>query len=129
MEYDMPAARAVPACAAVTTATRWLLETFERAGFDPDLGPRLVSLFGDAGLGDVATLGAQLYLPPADAARMLAGIVRTLLPVIERTGVASPADVDVGTLENRIAGEMRGRQAVFSPPTLVGAWATKTESS
>ena len=54
---------------------------------------------------------------------MAASIVRTLLPVIERTDIASPAEVDIETLEQRLAADQADHGAVFKPPTLVGTWA------
>ena len=57
---------------------------------------------------------------------MAASIVRTLLPVIEHTGIASPADVDIQSLEQRLATDQADHGAVFKPPTLVGTWARVT---
>ena len=54
---------------------------------------------------------------------MAASIVRTLLPVIERTGIASPAEVDIESLEQRLVADQANHGAVFKPPTLVGTWA------
>jgi len=125
MEYDMPSARAVPAGPTATTATRWVTDAFERAGLDPQLGTRLgTHVLPAAGLDPVTAIGIQLFLPPAVGARMLAGIVRTMLPVIERTGVATAAEVDVTTLDTRLADELSERAARFALPPLVGAWAT-----
>lgn len=50
--------------------------------------------------------------------------MRTLLPILERTGVATAAEVDIDTLVDRIAQETLEHDAMFKPPTLVGAWAT-----
>jgi hypothetical protein len=125
MEYDMPRARAVPAGSTTTAATRWVVDAFERAGLDPELGARLgTDVLPAAGLDPATAFGIQPFLPPADGARMVAGIVRTMLPVIERTGVATAAEIDVTTLDTRIARELRERHARFAAPALVGAWAT-----
>jgi hypothetical protein len=52
--------------------------------------------------------------------------VRTLLPAIERTGIATAADVDIETLEQRMAADLAAHGAAFKPPTLVGTWARVT---
>ena len=73
-------------------------------------------------------LGVQLYFGPDDpnGAALLAGIVRTLLPLLERTGVANAAEIGVETLHQRMSEELARAHAVFAFPTLVTAWATRT---
>jgi 2-polyprenyl-3-methyl-5-hydroxy-6-metoxy-1,4-benzoquinol methylase len=124
IEYDMPVARTVPACPTAATAARWVIEAFERAGLDPALGARLHAVLRGAGLHDITILGLQPYLAPEPGAKMLSGIVRTLLPLIEQTGIATAAEVDMPTLEHRLTTEISRHGAVMAPPTLVGAWAT-----
>jgi hypothetical protein len=50
-------------------------------------------------------------------------MVRTLLPVIERTGVATAAEVDADTLQRRLGDELAAAEAVFAHPALTCAWA------
>ena len=73
-------------------------------------------------------LGVQPYFGPEDAngTALLAGIVRTLLPRLERTGVATAAEVAVETLHQRMSEELAHAGAVFAFPQLVTAWATRT---
>jgi hypothetical protein len=52
--------------------------------------------------------------------------VRTLLPLLERTGVANAAEIGVETLHQRMCEELASAHAVFAFPTLVTAWATRT---
>jgi hypothetical protein len=51
--------------------------------------------------------------------------VRSLLPVIERAGIASAEEVDVETLRDRLAADLAAHDATAIPPTLVGAWARR----
>lgn len=84
---------------------------------------------GSAGTGSTGhVLGVQGYVEvdDPDAARMAAGIIRTLLPVLEKTGVATPDEVDIETLEERVARDCAQHNAIFKPPTLVSAWARVT---
>ena len=71
-------------------------------------------------------IGVQPHFGPSDAdgAAMLAGIVRAVLPLIERTGVATAAAVGTDTLYQRLRDELAAAAAVFAHPMLLGVWAT-----
>ena len=64
------------------------------------------------------------YLAPDDPSgpRFIAGVARSLLSVITAAGIATAEQVGIDTLEGRVADEMRATDAVFMPPTVVGAW-------
>ena len=47
----------------------------------------------------------------------------TILPLIERAGVATADEVDITTLQDRLASELMGANAVLAHPTLYCAWA------
>lgn len=125
MEYEMTAAGTLPPTELSTRVVDWYTEAFRRRGIDPLLGPRLGGLMRDAGFADATVLGLQGYRPPGDrdGARLAAMIIRTLLPVLEETGIATAAEIDIETLEDRFARECVRHDAIFKPPTLVGAWA------
>ncbi|MGH3586094.1 MAG: class I SAM-dependent methyltransferase [Pseudonocardia sp.] len=122
MEFDMPALRAVPSTPLLGTARGWVLSAFERAGLDPALGIRLGRILEASGIAEPQVFGVQDYAGPADPMRLLAGVIRTLLPAIERTGVATADEVGIDTLESRLIAGFEGTNAVVLPPTLVGAW-------
>jgi SAM-dependent methyltransferase len=125
IEFDLSSARTIPATPLATRALTWLQAAFGRAGIQPALGPRLWQVVGDAGLKPAGMTSIQPHFGPADpdGPALLAGIVRTLLPVIERTGVASAAEVEADTLQSRLGDEFRAAQAVFAFPALICAWA------
>jgi SAM-dependent methyltransferase len=125
MEYEMTAAGTLPPTELTTRITSWFVAAFHRSGLDPSLGARLADLLRDAGLADTTVAGLQGYLAPGDpdGARMAVQIIRTLLPVLEKTGVATRADVDIDTLEDRLLRDTELHDAIFKPPTLVGGWA------
>lgn len=87
IEFDITRAGAVPSTPTVHLALSWILEAFSRAGIHSALGPRLWTVARDAGLQPLGMLGVQPYFGPDDpnGAALLAGIVRTLLPLLERT--------------------------------------------
>jgi SAM-dependent methyltransferase len=125
MEYEMFAAGTLPPTDLSERVVFWVTEAFRRSSLDPSLGARLDDVLRRAGLGDVSMLGIQGYRPPGDraGAALAAGIVRTLLPAIEKTGIATADEIDLDTLEDRFALDSAEHGAIFKPPTLVGAWA------
>ncbi len=71
-------------------------------------------------------IGVQPHFGPDDPAgpAILAGIVRSVLPLMEQTGVATAQEVGTETLQERLAGELAAAGAVFAHPTLLSAWGT-----
>ncbi len=126
IEFDLHSARSLPATPLVSQALSWLREAFTRAGVDPALGPGLWAVLQAAGLQPSGMIGVQPHFGPEDpdGAAILAGIVRTVLPVIERTGVATAAQVGADTLQQRLSGELATSAAVFAHPMLISAWGT-----
>ena len=55
----------------------------------------------------------------------LAGITRTLLPVMEKNGIATAAEVDIDTLAERLQRAVQTADATIVAPLFVGAWAHK----
>lgn len=92
---------------------------------DTGLGPRLWQVLEQAGLAPSGMLATQPHFGPADpdGHALLAGIVRTLLPAIERNGIATAGEVDIETLQGRLREEMERARAVFAFPALTCAWA------
>jgi SAM-dependent methyltransferase len=126
IEFDLHSARSLPATPLVSQALSWLREAFTRAGIDPALGPGLWAVLQAAGLQPSGMIGVQPHFGPEDpdGAAILAGIVRTVLPLIERAGVATAAEVGADTLQQRLSGELATSAAVFAHPMLIGAWGT-----
>jgi ubiquinone/menaquinone biosynthesis C-methylase UbiE len=128
MEYEMTAAGTLPPTTLSEQVIFWLTESFRRSGLDASLGARLAQVMRRAGFADATVLGLQGYCQAGDrdGPRMAAGIIRTLLPVLDKTGVATPDEVDIDTLEDRIARDCAHHDVIFKLPTLVGAWARVT---
>ena len=130
IEFDLHSARSLPSTPLVGQALSWLREAFTRAGVDPAIGPRLWAVLQAAGLQPSGMIGVQPHFGPQDpdGAAILAGIVRTVLPLIERTGVASAAEVGADTLQQRLSGELATSAAVFAHPMLISAWGTTCQA-
>jgi SAM-dependent methyltransferase len=131
IEFDLHSARSIPASPLVGQALSWLSETFKGAGIDPALGPRLWAIHQEAGLHPVGMIGVQPHFGPEDpeGPAILAGIVRTVVPLMERSGVATAAEVGPDTLEQRMSDELRTYRSVFAHPMLMSAWATVNGAS
>jgi len=50
------------------------------------------------------------------------GVLRSLLPLIERTGIASAAEIDIDTLAMRMHEDALVYERVMFLPRVVGAW-------
>jgi SAM-dependent methyltransferase len=131
IEFDLHSARSLPATPLVGQALSWLREAFTRAGIDPALGPGLWAVLQAAGLQPSGMIGVQPHFGPEDpdGAAILAGIVRTVLPLIERTGVATTAQVGADTLQQRLSDELATSAAVFAHPMLISAWGTARQAT
>jgi hypothetical protein len=125
-ELAMPAVRSVPDGPVFARCRRWLLETFERAGIEVDTGPKLYSIFLAAGLPapQMIAAGRVEAGPDSFAYAYLAETLRSLLPLMERLGIASPGELGIDTLAERLRREALENSACLPMlPPLVGAWA------
>jgi hypothetical protein len=125
IESGFATARVLPATPLASQAVSWLIEAFPKSGIH-SLGPRLWSVLLQAGLQPLGMMGLQPHFGPGDpdGAGLLAGIIRTAVPVMERTGVATAEEIGVETLAQRLADELQMNAAVFAYPILLSAWAT-----
>jgi hypothetical protein len=130
IEFDLYSARSLPSTPLVTVALSWLRAAFAATHIDPALGPRLWGVLEAAGLQPRGMIGVQPHIAPddPDGAALLAVIVTTALPLIERAGVATKAQVDADTLRQRIGDELASAHAVLAHPTLIGAWGTTSDT-
>ena len=124
VDFDIGTVRAEPHVPIVEDAIGWVIDAFTAAGASPRIGARLGVILTEAGLRDVTTFGVQAYLPPRDpaAAALLAGVVRSLSAAIVDRGIATSEQLEVATLERRIAEALVRADAVLLPPTVAGAW-------
>ncbi len=123
-EIDMEALKAQPRCELLELTGSRLRETFTRAGIDICTALRLGPIFEGAGLpSPQITAGARVergaHSPIYD---YVAGVARTLLPAMERFGVATAQQVDIDTLAARLRDEALARDASTVSPSFIGAW-------
>jgi SAM-dependent methyltransferase len=104
----------------------WLLEAAEKAGIEPRLGPALFSLYREAGLPGPRLMVETLAEGGPDApAWGWANVVSAAVPMMEKAGVATRADVDPPTLASRLLAEITGCDGCVICPPFTGAWAVR----
>ncbi len=126
-EIDIEGAKAEPRCATFETALERITQTFKRARIDLRTSLKLGPIFREAGLPAPEMLqGARVERGPTSRIyAQIAEVTRSLLPLMERTGVATAAEVDVDTLAARIRDEVVAADASVVTPPLIGAWTRK----
>ena len=105
----------------------WSSETFRRGGVHHDIGGKLYHLFRQAGLPGpalvkhVSAAGGKATRPFCENS---AGIVASMLPRIEKFGIATAADVQVETLADRLEQATCVAEAQVSYTAAIAAWTT-----
>ncbi len=124
-EIDIEACYSAPVCPLLETALDRVKRAFAVASPQPRAALMLGSIFEDAGLPAPQMIqGARVERgPDSQIYQMLAGITRTLLPVMERSGIATAKQVDVDTLAQRVRDEVVACGATVISPGYIGAWA------
>ncbi len=126
-DYNLYAATAYPSSQLFDQTLGRIIEAFHRGGADPRIGLKLGEIFREAGLPRPemrceASISAAEDWPGFE---QLALVTRTLLPLFEKFGMATAAEVDVDTLADRLRVEIAGGGRVGHGPDVVSAWATK----
>jgi SAM-dependent methyltransferase len=108
---------------------RLVIETFARAGTQLRMGRRLFAAFLAAGLPAPVMREEALVGGGADFAgyAWLAGVARSLAPLMVKLGVASADELGLDTLAARIREDAVARGAVVWSPPLIGAHARRTQ--
>jgi 2-polyprenyl-3-methyl-5-hydroxy-6-metoxy-1,4-benzoquinol methylase len=128
-ELDLAGAKSEPACQVFETAVERVRQTFTRAGADIQTGLKLARIFQEAGLpAPQMILGARVESGPDSLIyAQVEQVSRTLLPLMERTNVATPEAVGIDTLAARMREEAVANRATLVSPLLIGAWTRKNQ--
>jgi SAM-dependent methyltransferase len=123
-EMDQSAIACVPKTDLHSRAGQWILRAASAGGQDLDMGSKLFSVFVKAGLPRPTMIAAGRVEagPQSSADDILAGVVRSLLPIILRFGIASEEEIRIETLADRLREESATTDCVVFLPRLVGAW-------
>lgn len=103
-------------------ANRWMWRTVEREGGNIHMGFELASALEQAGL-IVEQVRAEAIVQTPTRRHPVGAIIRAMLPRILEHGVASEAEIDVDTLDDRLAAERAASNATYIGDMAFGAWA------
>ena len=103
------------------------VETARRAGTQMEMGFGLYPAFVAAGISAPRTITERPVGggPDYPGYRFLAGLIRSMLPLTERFGIATAEEIGVDTLSERIREEVVALGGVVAHPSMTGAWAEK----
>jgi SAM-dependent methyltransferase len=126
-DYDLTVIKTYPDSDLFNATAYRMNEAFRRGGAEPQMGMRLAGIFMEAGLPCPslrceASLGADAAWLGFDQIEM---VTRTILPLIERFGLATAEELDVDTLGARIRAEVLAGHGTARGPDLVSAWSFK----
>ena len=100
----------------------WIWSTVQHEGADPGTGFALHAVLTRAGYA-VEHVRAEAVLQTPGASQPSGTIVRVMLPRIVAAGVATEAEIDVDTLDERLVEERRAAGATWAGEMMFGAWA------
>lgn len=105
----------------------WIVTAFARSGMPTDIGRLLQDHFVRAGLvhRHIVREGLMESGDNELAFGFLARTVRSLAPLIEKLHLATPNELGLDTLEQRLRDETLAVQGHFIPCYLLNAWARK----
>ena len=123
-EFGRPPLTSLPVVPLHDKARGWIEAAFERAKIELYMGMRLPELFRAAGLPAASMLAMSRVEtgPDSPIYEYMAQTVSSLLPLIERTGVATREEVGIETLAARMREQAVAANAVLRVPELIAAW-------
>jgi ubiquinone/menaquinone biosynthesis C-methylase UbiE len=124
-EVDWDGVRSFPPSPTYEQCCRWIRETLRRMTVETRMGIKLHATFLAAGLpAPMMRLEAAVGGPAsaADRVHLLASQVETMMPEMERLGVAAAPEIQLGTLAIRMADEIHSESSVIVGRSEVAAW-------
>jgi SAM-dependent methyltransferase len=103
-----------------------ITDALRQAGAPPDMGLRVGDALAAAGVSDVQLRAETVLVRPTEGGKYawLVETMRTLLPAIERSGLATAAEVDLDTLGSRLMAEAASTSGTVVAATFTVAWGT-----
>jgi SAM-dependent methyltransferase len=124
-EPDWAGARSIPPAPTYERCCGWIRETFRLAGTDGNMAGQLFATFVRAGL--KPRMSMQTFIGGGAACahflQAVAELVGSIVPTMERLGVATISEVDVATLPDRLMREAMLNGSTIIGRSEVGAWA------
>jgi 2-polyprenyl-3-methyl-5-hydroxy-6-metoxy-1,4-benzoquinol methylase len=124
IEMDMSTATAIPPLPLLAANIGRIIELYRRVGRQMDMGSHLFTAYRAAGL-DPQLAGFTRIASGREEAgfEFVTESVRSLLPFMSKLGIATPEEIGIDTLYERLNAEARAGEHCIFYPRLVGAWA------
>lgn len=126
-EMDIANCRSLPPAPTFERSVGWIKQTLGATGARTEQGLEMYSVFLAAALP-----GASMRMdaligggPDSPAYELVAEVVKTLLPVMEKLQIATAAEADISSLARRMRDEVVASKGVVLSPGLIGAWSQK----
>jgi 2-polyprenyl-3-methyl-5-hydroxy-6-metoxy-1,4-benzoquinol methylase len=119
--------RSVPPSPLYEQVIAWVYEAFQRTGAEMDIGFKLPGAFRAAGLPS-PQIDAQLLMgsgPSWPGWDYLATTLRSVIPYLERFGIATSGEVDIETCAQRMRDESVRLQSTVQLAVFPAVWARK----
>ncbi|WP_312267774.1 methyltransferase domain-containing protein [Pseudescherichia sp.] len=105
-------------------AQGWIQQMIALEGADLHIGFNLHSILTNAGL-NVESVRAECLVQTPDTPYSLGNIVKACLPRIVALGVATPEEIGIETLQQRLDDERKKSKGIYIGDVIFGAWARK----
>ncbi|HVY18730.1 MAG TPA: class I SAM-dependent methyltransferase [Bauldia sp.] len=126
LEMDIDQAGAIPQLPLLSQCIDWITATYRHVGVEPNMGSGLYAAFRAAGLAPNLS-GTTRIESGANAAAygFAAQTVASLMPAMDRLGIATSSEIGIDTLAARLREASLAGDHCILMPRLIGAWATK----
>lgn len=105
-------------------AQSWIQHVIALEGADLEIGFNLHSILTNAGL-YVESVQPEYLVQTPDTPYNLGNIVKACLPRIVALGVATPEEIGIETLQQRLDDERNKSKGIYIGDVIFGAWARK----
>jgi ubiquinone/menaquinone biosynthesis C-methylase UbiE len=123
LEPDVSQDFAVPTTPLWEQVQHWVRRAVVDVGAELRMGPKLDEAFRAAGLPAPERQSRTITVGPSTApVWFCVNAVRAMVPILEQNGVATAAEVDIDTLEARLAAELVAYDATMVVPPVTIAW-------
>ncbi|WP_424630396.1 class I SAM-dependent methyltransferase [Bradyrhizobium sp. SYSU BS000235] len=116
----------VPPIVLWSQAFDWIYAAFHSVITHPDAGARMVGHFHEAGLKRTPTLFCEIPIGGGTQSPLIGWVVhtlRSLIPQLEKIGVATAQEIDIDTLEDRLRAAAVGSHTQLMTLTQFCGWA------
>jgi 2-polyprenyl-3-methyl-5-hydroxy-6-metoxy-1,4-benzoquinol methylase len=127
-EFDIANCRSLPPAPTFDRAVALIRQTLLATGARVQLGLELHQVYLDAGLPSPTMRMDSLVGggPEFVGFALVTDVLHSLLPTIEKLHLATAAELDLPTFEQRLRQEVSASKGVILSPALIGAWSRKS---